>query len=94
MTFTVSMDRAGRLVLPKAVRERYGLGGAPHELELVDTAEGILLRPKAEFVPVQRTKSGWLVFESPLGSGEEPIDPVAAVERMREERIRHIMGED
>lgn len=86
------MDSAGRLVVPKAVRERYGLVGAPHELELSDTEEGIVLRPKSEIVPLVRDASGWLVFHS---KGEEDsVDPVAAIEQMRAARSRAITGED
>lgn len=82
------MDSAGRLVVPKAVRERYGLVGAPHELELVETAEGIMLRPRAETIPAVRHPSGWVVFQS---GDEETVDPVALVEADRERRHRHVV---
>ncbi len=46
------MDAAGRLVLPKPVRERCGLAGGPHQLEVSDTPDGIVLRPKGDPVPL------------------------------------------
>ena len=38
----VKIDKQGRVVIPKSVRERKGLKG---EIELVETDEGIILRP-------------------------------------------------
>lgn len=94
MAYTISMDKAGRLVLPKVLRERYGLGVGAHELELVDTTDGILMRPKAEFLNLKRTSSGWMVFEAPTQAGAKPGDSVAEIELDRERRRRHIAGEE
>ncbi len=91
MSYTIGMDAAGRVVLPKAVRERYGLADGPHQLEVSDTADGIVLRPKGEPVPLVRTASGWLVFQSGV---DESIDPVAAIDEMRAQRSRVIRGEE
>lgn len=88
------MDKAGRLVVPKVLRERYGLGGAAHELELVDTPDGILMRPKAEFLNTKRTSSGWMVFEAPTQPGAKPIDSVAEIELDRDLRRRRVAGEE
>lgn len=93
MTYTIAMDSAGRLVLPKAVRERYGLAGAPQELELTDTSDGIVLRPKASYVPVTRDASGWVIFHSDPADGGE-TDPVALIEQTREERDRQVTGRE
>jgi len=41
----VKIDDQGRLVIPKTIRERRGLDG---EIELLETDEGVLLRPKRE----------------------------------------------
>jgi len=91
MSYTIGMDAAGRLVLPKAVRERYGLLPGAHELEATDTPDGIILRPKVEAAPLIRSESGWMVFQSDKG---EVMDPVAAVEATRLERFRVVAGED
>lgn len=39
----VKVDEQGRLVIPKALRERRGLTG---EVEVLETDEGVVLRPK------------------------------------------------
>jgi AbrB family looped-hinge helix DNA binding protein len=41
---TLKIDRAGRVVLPKPVRDRYSLK-AGKTLEIQETAEGVLLKP-------------------------------------------------
>jgi AbrB family looped-hinge helix DNA binding protein len=94
MAATVTMDRAGRLVVPRAVRERFGLTGGPYQMELVEAPEGIVLRPVGVDVSVTRDASGWVVFHSdaddaPPGS----IDPIAAVETERERRGRQVSNE-
>jgi AbrB family looped-hinge helix DNA binding protein len=91
MSVTIPMDRAGRVVLPKAVRERFGLAGVAHELEVVENPEGILLRPVGADVPVTRDASGWVVFHSETDGA--PPDPVALVDEERTRRIREIAGE-
>ena len=93
MTYTIGMDSAGRLVLPKRIRERYGLADGRHEIDVLDTPDGILLRPRAEFVKVERTAGGWMVFQSAETDGES-IDPVAAIQSERERRHRDVTGEE
>ena len=87
MTKTIKMDRAGRVVIPRATRERYGLADRAHELEVEETVDGIVLRPRGEEASLERHPSGWLVFRS-----EEPdtLDPVRAVNQSRERRHRTI----
>lgn len=89
MTSTIPMDAAGRVVVPKAIRERYGLVGRSHEMEITDTPEGIVLRPKGDMVPAIRDTSGWVVFQS---GEEETVDPVAAVDAERCRRERSVAG--
>lgn len=50
------IDRLGRIVIPKDLRERLALD---NEVELVVTSEGILIRnPKYELVEIQNKKDG------------------------------------
>ncbi len=91
MIKTITMDRAGRVVVPLAVREKYGLTGGAYSLEVCESAEGILLRPHLVDVPAERHPSGWVVFRS---SDEETTDPDAAVEAHRERRQREVRGEE
>ena len=95
MPITIMMDRTGRVVVPRAVRERFGLTGSQsHAMELVEAPEGIVLRPVGAEVPVSRDASGWVVFHSDTdGLTREVIDPAALVESVRERRTRHATGE-
>lgn len=93
MGITITMDKAGRIVLPRVVRERLGLSG-PAQLELVDAPDGVVLRPVGPEVPVSRDPSGWVVFHSDVADpAAPPVDPVAAVEAERNRRIRRNSGE-
>jgi ABC-type lipoprotein export system ATPase subunit/bifunctional DNA-binding transcriptional regulator/antitoxin component of YhaV-PrlF toxin-antitoxin module len=47
----VMLDSAGRLQVPKEVRERYGIGD---RVQMEETSEGLLLRPVAGAEPVKR----------------------------------------
>lgn len=64
-----TIDKAGRLVVPKALRERLGLG--PGEVEL--TADGSALRVEAVSEESVEERSGRLVVppsEQPLSAHE------------------------
>jgi bifunctional DNA-binding transcriptional regulator/antitoxin component of YhaV-PrlF toxin-antitoxin module len=91
MIRTVKMDRSGRVVVPLIVRERYGLVDGDYRLEVHESAEGILLRPRWEEIPVERHPSGWVVFRS---ADREETDPVAAVEETRARRHDEIAGDN
>ncbi len=93
MGITITMDKAGRIVLPRLVRERLGLSG-PAQLELLDAPDGVILRAVGADVPVTRDPSGWVVFHSDTpDSTTPPVDPVAAVDAERTRRIRRVTGE-
>ncbi len=47
----VSVDRQGRLVLPREIRRRLGIDGRAGQLRLVETPDGVLL----EFPPAKAT---------------------------------------
>ncbi len=83
------MDRSGRVVLPRAVRDRFGISGASHEMEIVETPDGIVLRPVGHEVPATRAPSGWVVFHSETSDdARESVDPVAVVDAERDRRTR------
>ena len=92
MAITITMDKAGRIVLPRVIRERLGLTG-PAQIELVDAADGVVLRAVGSDVPTSRDPTGWVVFHSDTSdTAAKPIDPVAAVEEERQRRIRGTTG--
>ena len=84
MAHILYVDRAGRVVIPKAVRERYGLRpGEP--IELLETGDELRLRPHAAHATVVRAADGAISFE-----GELPpdFDVTTAVDTVRAARAR------
>jgi len=79
---SITIDKAGRIVVPKALRERYALHPGA-ELEIEATADGIRLRPRGggeAFV----MKDGVLVHHGPsIAAG---LDVTAFINRQRDER--------
>jgi len=83
----IKLDQAGRVVLPKKVRDRLGLH-KNSKLELEESAEGIVLKPVLE-EPMWVRENGWLVFR---GRPDGHVDWDRLVEQDREERMRKIGG--
>ena len=82
----VTIDKAGRIVIPKQVRQRLGL--RPNsELELRDHPDGVLLAPMESGPSLVRIK-GLLVHR---GRAEEGADLNRVLESVREERIQRII---
>jgi AbrB family looped-hinge helix DNA binding protein len=84
---TLKMDKAGRVVLPKPVRDRLGL----HEgsgLEMQETPEGLMLKP-VEHCPSMVKKQGLWVHTGKVAPG---FDIVQAIRDDRDERIRKNAG--
>ena len=84
----VTIDKAGRIVIPKPVRDTLGLqpGDA---LELESTAESITIRPLRETMPLRQERGVW-VYRSgkplPEGAIEETL------QSLRQERESQQMG--
>lgn len=85
----VRIDSAGRIVVPKSVRERLGLK-RDSELELEERAGGIVLRPVKQGSALVRDKRGWLVFNGTLAGD---VDWDRLVEEDREARMDEIAGD-
>ena len=73
----VTIDKAGRIVVPKPVRDRLGLQPGD-ELELIEGPDGLLLAPpprkKAQLVTLD---DGWLVIAA---DGVAPtLDEILAI---------------
>jgi AbrB family looped-hinge helix DNA binding protein len=82
---TLTIDKAGRLVLPKAIRERYRLRPGAH-LEVVANDDHIELRPVG-MGPSLAKVDGWWVYQ---GTPEGDADLAGAVARHREERVEDL----
>ena len=83
----LKMDRAGRVILPKPVRDRLGLREGS-DLEIVETPEGVVLKP-TEHRPSMVKKQGLWVHTGKLPPG---FDIVQAIRDDREDRIRKLAG--
>jgi bifunctional DNA-binding transcriptional regulator/antitoxin component of YhaV-PrlF toxin-antitoxin module len=81
----LKIDKFGRVVLPKKLREHLGVG-VSLTVEVKEVPEGVLLKPV-------RRESGLMMKDGILihrGGDNSYIDWDRLVEDEREERIRHI----
>ena len=89
MNTTITMDRAGRVVLPKAVRDELNLS-AGDSLELSSDSDGLTLRPARASGRMIRKGVFWVMAKS---HNPAPMqDPVEMIREMREERMNRILG--
>ncbi len=84
---TVTIDKAGRVVVPKPVRDRLGLQ-AGLELELTEVRDGLLLKPHAHEPSLIEIEGVWVHQGEPQGQ----VDATALINQEREARIRHLMN--
>lgn len=68
-----TIDGAGRIVVPKAIRERLGLG-AGVEVEVVERDGTIEITPSALAVVIEETPEG------PVAVAVEPVPPLTQAE--------------
>jgi AbrB family looped-hinge helix DNA binding protein len=82
----LSIDKFGRVVIPKKLREHLGVGMSM-KVEVKETPDGILLKPV-------RRQSGLMMKDGILilrgGGDNSHINWDTLVDDEREERIRHI----
>jgi AbrB family looped-hinge helix DNA binding protein len=83
----LQIDKAGRIILPKPVRDRWGLR-AGSALELHEMREGILLKPQAP-EPTLAQEDGFWVF---TGALPECFDVNSEIQNERKERMRKAWG--
>jgi AbrB family looped-hinge helix DNA binding protein len=88
MTTRITIDGAGRVVIPKPLRDKLDL--APGDtLELETAGERITLRPARTAVPLTREKGVW-VFRTGQPLQPPVVDEV--LDRIRADRDRHNLG--
>ena len=85
---TVKIDPAGRVILPKRVRERLGLR-AGAEIELTEAGGELRLRPFQQRPSLVR-EGPWLVHTGRPAPG---FDSAGAVDQDREERMAHVFAQ-
>lgn len=84
---TLKIDTAGRVVLPKPIRDRLGLSPGA-DLELRETSEGILLSPKDRRSALEKN-GNFLVYTGELPQG---YDILKAIDDDRDDRARRAWG--
>ena len=84
---TIRIDKAGRIVLPKPVRERFHLREGS-ELELEERSDGLTLRPVEQRSSMVQEKGMWVH----LGKVPRGFDGGSVVEAIRDERIKDASG--
>jgi AbrB family looped-hinge helix DNA binding protein len=84
---TLKIDKAGRVILPKPVRDRLGLR-AGSDIEIEETPDGLVLKPLHHRSAMVR-KGRFLVHNGEIPAG---YDIVKAVEDEREDRSRRVWG--
>jgi AbrB family looped-hinge helix DNA binding protein len=88
----ITIDAAGRLVIPKEIRERHGLKPG-YDLEMEDTGTEILLRRAQMGEATYQLDHGFPVFHFP-GSGPQDVTDISAeIAADRRDREKHILGE-
>ena len=88
MVTTLTIDKAGRIVLPKPVRDELQLSPGD-SLEVDSSEERVILRPVRGNGRIYKKQGVW-VFDS-----GEPLDADVVnktIQRVREERHRRILG--
>lgn len=88
MVTTLTVDKAGRVVLPKPVREELQLA-AGDSLELESSEDRIVLRPARGHGRMYKKQGVW-VFHSGVPLTQDVVE--RTVRRVRRERERQIMG--
>ncbi len=89
MSTTVVLDKAGRLVIPKSLREELHLGPGD-ALQLENHGEQITLRPIRSTMPIRKEDGVW-VYRSGHPSRSDIHD---LIEEGRDERLRSNLGLD
>ena len=82
----IPIDKAGRVVLPKGLRKRWGLEGG-NEFEVIEEESRIILKP-LEKQPKLVRKKGVLVFAP---EEENPKEAQDLIHKIREERDRRFL---
>jgi AbrB family looped-hinge helix DNA binding protein len=94
MSATLTVDKSGRVVLPKAIRDQLQLDPGTELQIKVETADDtITLRPVRPTGHL-RKKNGVWVWSSGSGKTLSRQNVIDLIDRVREERMKQILGED
>ena len=90
MNATLTLDKAGRIVLPKPIREELQIGPGD-SLEVEASAEAIVLRPARGSGKMMKEQGVW-VFHAGTGTSVTAETVKKTVNRIRRERERKVLG--
>lgn len=90
MTAKLTLDKAGRIVLPKRLRDELHLNPGD-EMEVERTGELVTLRPVRAVTPMQKERGVW-VFRTGSKLSTSVADD--ALREVRDERHRAALGRD
>jgi AbrB family looped-hinge helix DNA binding protein len=82
MTATVTIDKAGRVVIPKEIRDELRLE-AGDALAVVSEGEGVILRPVHGGTPLQKERGVWVFHDGKPLSLDEANQLVRDARRRR-----------
>jgi AbrB family looped-hinge helix DNA binding protein len=83
----VKIDKAGRIVLPKPVRDRLRLRQGS-DLEIEERPEGVLLKPVNQRPSMVKRNGNWVH----LGKLPEGYDWDSLIDDERNDRIKDLLG--
>ena len=89
MTTKVTLDRAGRVVLPKALRDELRLSPGD-SLDLTVNGDEVTMRPSRHVNPLQKERGVW-VFRTGKPMTEDEAQET--LQNIRDQRQRRILGE-
>jgi AbrB family looped-hinge helix DNA binding protein len=88
MNTTLTIDKAGRVILPKPVRDALQISPGD-SLELESSEDHIILRPAVAKGGMYKKRGMW-VFDSGVPLPAESVN--RTISRVRAERDRHVLG--
>jgi AbrB family looped-hinge helix DNA binding protein len=86
MTTKITLDRAGRILIPKTLRQELRLGSGD-ALELNSEGEEITLRPVRPQALLKKERGVWVYQGEPSRASIPEL-----IDRQREQRLRELMG--
>ena len=89
MKDTVTIDKAGRIVLPKPLRDELHIGPGD-TLDLSFEGDQVMLRPRRSSSPLQKKQGVWVFSTGKPMIADETAE---TLRKIREQRDRHNAGE-
>ena len=86
MTTKLTLDKAGRVLIPKPLRQELHLGPGD-TLQLESEGEQITLRPMRAKALLKKERGVWVYQGEPT-----EVSITAVIDRQREKRLRELMG--